>query len=81
MICPGESRTGKSTLLAQLSSLSPSAFVSHQQSGLEDTSFGEASGAERGDSVDDLGLGYGYFDVGDEDGEGELARSSHALLR
>jgi hypothetical protein len=47
--------------------MSPSGFSSYQQSGREDG----ANNAEKSDESADLGLGYSYFDVGDEDGEGE----------
>jgi hypothetical protein len=67
----GERRTGKSTIVSHLSSSSPSnpSFVRNTNS--EDVSFSEAGGAEKGEALADLGLGYSYFDVGDEDGEGE----------
>lgn len=43
-----------------------------QDTSFGDTSFAEGSGLESVGNLAELGLGYSYFDVVDEDGEGEF---------
>lgn len=101
----GESRTGKSNLLTQLSAKSPSGFISHHHTTLEGASSAlapdqdgaspnpagnttvEMTAQQQLGAAADLGLGYGYFDIGDDDGEDVIARvgvyqltSSHLSL-
>lgn len=78
----GEPKSGKSTLLSSLASNSPSGFVSSSSPlkgspAIGSNDEGDASGAPAKDRLkdasQDLGLAYGYFDVGDEkDRDGKL---------
>ncbi|UZJ54811.1 hypothetical protein CBS101457_004131 [Exobasidium rhododendri] len=70
----GESRTGKSTILSQLCSISPSSSLSPQSKTIKDGPSGEKLGDGNREFVAELGLGYSFFDVGDEDGEEIIAR-------
>ncbi|PWN49968.1 DLIC-domain-containing protein [Violaceomyces palustris] len=81
----GEPKTGKSTLISSLASKSPSGFIASSDqigtpllgSEFEDASTSKdgAKGSRSKQSSKDLGLGYGYFDVGDEkEGDETIAR-------
>lgn len=76
----GQPQTGKSTLLSHLAQSSPSSFLSDTID-VSDEHKGSNTQATNGQKVSshdiaaaDLGLGYGYFDVGDDDGEDTVAR-------
>ncbi|PWN96954.1 DLIC-domain-containing protein [Tilletiopsis washingtonensis] len=87
----GETGTGKSTLLAGLASGSttsagPSVAATMPSSSSSTNMNGHVNGVSATPEVRDLGLGYAYWDVRDDDGEDTLARvgvyqvpSSHPL--
>jgi len=74
----GETGTGKSTLLAGLASGSttsagPSVAATMPSSSSSTNLNGHVNGVSATPEVRDLGLGYAYWDVRDDDGEGESA--------
>ena len=80
IIVLGQPQTGKSTLLSHLAQSSPSSFlsdtinVSDDHKGTSTQALNGQKVSSHGIAAADLGLGYGYFDVGDDDGEDTVAR-------
>lgn len=76
----GKPQTGKTTLLSNLAQSSPSSFladtidVSSEHKGTTTQPKNAQKIGSHGIAAADLGLGYGYFDVGDDDGEDTVAR-------
>ncbi|KAL9940758.1 hypothetical protein V8E36_000246 [Tilletia maclaganii] len=65
----GEPSTGKSTLLQALAEKSPASYINTSGS---TSALGKGASPlleQGGDSILDLGLSYGYWDAGDEDGD------------